>query len=212
MSNPPSGASACRFCAIAEGSGRGEADHPIAETDSYFAIPTLGSLVPGWVLICPKVHRANMASAYCDAELCAFRMNLARVLSERFGLPVRMFEHGAVANGSAMGCGVDHAHVHLVPTAVDISKHRSDLETVEWRTVPSSRVQELAERFEYLYYSNDASAEDPIGELALPARPTAQYFRRALASAIDRPGEYDYRVHPYIGNAIKTAQVLTQPT
>ena len=36
--------------------------------------------------------------------------------------PVTMFEHGASHTGSIMGCGVDHAHVHLVPLDFNLAE------------------------------------------------------------------------------------------
>ena len=49
-----------------------------------------------------------------------------------------MFEHGAAAKASAVGCGVDHAHLHLVPVECDLQSGAQQIApNVRWSRVGS---------------------------------------------------------------------------
>lgn len=198
----------CRFCSAGRGAAVGRADEPLVRTANYFAIPSIGSLVPGWLLICPYDHRPNLATAYADRELTELRMRLADILSRQFAAPVKMFEHGAVLAGSSTGCGVDHAHLHLVPIDIDLLGHQDGQEKHNWSRAPMSSIERVVGASEYLVYSADASAKDPIVDVALPSKPISQFFRRAIARGLRRPEEYDYRTHPQVVNTLRTVDTL----
>lgn len=200
----------CRFCSFGEGSIESETDEPLAQTENYFVVPSIGALVPGWLLICTREHRTNFAGKYGDYELVALRLRMARALSQKFRLPVRMFEHGAISAGSRTGCGVDHAHLHLLAIDADLldARYCSDEGAIKWEDVTASSIDDRKTATEYLFYSADASTADPCGRVAFPARPTSQFFRRAVASAVGRSSEYDYRTHPHRMNALATLTAL----
>lgn len=199
---------ACRFCRIANGGSEHPYDEILDTSDRFFAIASVGSLVPGWVLICPKNHALNMSEHYGDPDLTSFRLEVAEQLSRRFESPVRMFEHGTAACSSPTGCGVDHAHVHLVAHRYPISEGITELPgSSDWRPIRASQVGEHASA-EYLFYSDDAQNHDPVGAMQLLTTPTSQYFRRVIARQLGRAAEFDYREHPNLPNAIATTKAL----
>lgn len=206
MSTSSTAGMACRFCAFAQGRTEREIDEVLVRTQQYFVVASIGALVPGWILICTNEHRANFAGKYAHAELIDLRLRMARALAKEFRLPVRMFEHGAVGAGTHTGCGVDHAHIHLVAFEADlIVDGSSDL---DWRASTASSVDSFGDGREYLFYAKDALSEDPVGRIAFPPQPTSQFFRRAIAHALDRADEFDYRTHPYVENALTTSNAL----
>jgi diadenosine tetraphosphate (Ap4A) HIT family hydrolase len=105
---------ACRLCSL----GRDDIswNTVLWETVHFRVVPSKGGFVPGWLMIVPKAHvlsTAALADDQCDefVELISF---VGTQIARRFGNPT-VFEHGAVAEKSSFGCGIDHAHVHLVP-------------------------------------------------------------------------------------------------
>jgi diadenosine tetraphosphate (Ap4A) HIT family hydrolase len=68
--------SECKFCRIAAGTENQFFDKAILENDSYFAIPSIGSLVEGWMLVVPRTHKCSMRSLYNDPEFVSLMNQL----------------------------------------------------------------------------------------------------------------------------------------
>src|SRR5687768_2245990 len=86
----------------------------VLRSENFVVLPTIGQLFVGSVLILPRRHRETFATLG-EAERRELPALLNRVLSgvARFGEPI-IFEHGAVSQTGG-GCGVYHAHLHVVP-------------------------------------------------------------------------------------------------
>src|SRR4051812_37170007 len=67
----------------------------LLENDAAVAMPSIGALAPGHVLICPKRHCRSFAATSPDDEegLTALVATTRRVLDQRLGVPVHTFEH-----------------------------------------------------------------------------------------------------------------------
>ncbi len=166
------------------------------ESEHFAVIPSLGPLVPGHVLLCPKGHVKNMAclpGAY-DDELHAVKLALCEKLTGLFGLPVHLFEHGSPKEGTRVVCTVDHAHLHFVPADAEVWESTRD--EVKWSSVAAmpSALRAVAGCTEYLYYESPdhrayvAKAEDSMFE--------SQYMRRAFARTIGNGAEWNWRDNP----------------
>lgn len=180
-------------------------DRRIAESHSFIAIPTQGSLVPGWVLILPR-RKAVSISALANDELrefFEFREVVARLISSEFGPPT-FFEHGAGFLGSMVGCGVDHAHVHIVPLEFDLIKAaENDLRSkIVWNEIEDER-----RLFSYLQpHADYMSISSPTGRIVFATEfvPISQYLRRLIATQIGVIDKWDYQVNPFRGNVLAT--------
>ena len=105
---------ACRLCAL-------DSNHLIWnrilwESENFCVVPSKGGFVPGWVMVVPKTHVLSVAQLPNPLypEMKQLVAEVSARLTECFGPPTA-FEHGAVVENSSFGCGVDHAHLHLVP-------------------------------------------------------------------------------------------------
>lgn len=118
----------CVFCRELSGSTNtnfhrlypDEKSRVIAETPSLVAIPCIGQLSPNHCLILPKEHYATFAEACASIdglfdELNDILLLLAEVLSIELHTNL-YFEHGAFVPAHG-GCGIYHAHLHVVPEA-----------------------------------------------------------------------------------------------
>src|SRR5690349_2831997 len=103
----------CCFCFTRDSSARHFWDQPLFESPNFFAIPSLGALVEGWVLLVPRAHvvcSGALESRLLD-EFAAMKEKLSALVRERYGT-VSIFEHGPSVPGHDVGCTVDHAHLH----------------------------------------------------------------------------------------------------
>ena len=201
----------CRFCDVAKGRSGLPQDHVLAENVSYVAIPSVGSLVPGWVLILPRKHQLNLSSEYLVDQLESFRVTIASKLASKFRKRVRLFEHGPAKFGSLTGCGVDHAHMHLVPVDDDLSQWFGYVDgNSAWQSCRLSEVCSMVGNSEYLLYANDATSADPICKLAILQQPASQFFRRCVALAVGQPERFDYKAYPSLHNVTLTNAILRE--
>jgi len=116
---------ACRYCEnIFSKSSMGETgvqDRILFESEHFVAVPTLGSLVEGWLLIVSKQHLICMGDLDPSLleELIGFKSQVAGAVEFQYG-SVAIFEHGPSQPKQSLGCGVDHAHLHIVPIECDL--------------------------------------------------------------------------------------------
>jgi diadenosine tetraphosphate (Ap4A) HIT family hydrolase len=183
-------------------------DQALARTDDYLVVPTKGSLLPGWVLVVANTH-ILCAGALETESAAAFEqaLNTGRALVEsKFG-PVTLFEHGPVTDGSALGCGVDHLHIHAAPLAFSLRAefqklyptsvwHKAD----DWQELRSIHAAGIA----YV------TIREPAGPLEWCEAPpnVRQPLRRAVASGLGADERFDYNLYPYAENATRTIEVL----
>jgi hypothetical protein len=103
---------------------------------------------------------------------------------------------------------VDHAHLHVVPSQADLIRivQSVSLEPLEFQAVEDLQATSALCRngLPYLY------VEQPVGEAYVATHPSlqSQLFRKAIASSIGSPGQYDWREHPYRDNVESTVEVL----
>ena len=191
----------CGFCEITNGRSDNAADQVLAQSESFVVVASTGALLPGWLLVVPREHTLNLAKLYLDPELATLRVAVAEAIAQAYPhAEVRMFEHGSAAPMSLVGCGVDHAHLHMVPVADSLASHFKG----QWERLRLSELPSYVRGAEYLLYSDAPLDSDPECLLTLPHEPQSQFFRRLVATAVGRPADFDYRVHPYLDNVERT--------
>lgn len=168
-------------------------DREVAETEHFVVLPTLGSLVPGWLLVVPRRAMPNL-SHLTVTERDGLEA-LVGQLSEQaatFSSTVFYFEHGGVA-GSSISCGVDQAHLHIAPLPFDLITAAAMQRDVRWDRTSATRLSAIELRHsEYLM----VGSQDRPALVGRPLQPTSQWFRRLIASHLGRPEEWDYRQYP----------------
>jgi ATP adenylyltransferase len=87
-------------------------DTVLRDTGTMVVTPTLGSIIPNWVLAIPKRHAAN-AARWAQNERNA-PLSAIKDIARSFGRDPRdviWFEHGATEPRSIVGCGVESAPI-----------------------------------------------------------------------------------------------------
>ena len=165
----------------------------ILESKNLAVIPSLGPVAPGHVLLCPKVHLRSFAalSGKHREEAGQVVARLRRLLEDTYGEPVHLFEHGMVDGGRVV-CTVDHAHLHLVPSAAEVFERLRA--TSQWCELSLKAGDCLAScEKEYLYYCSP-EGRALIREIEDEAV-ESQFFRKLFAG-VAGDSTWDWRAMP----------------
>ena len=198
----------CRFCLDSSGVKSDRLiDTPWYEDEFYAAFVSQGAFIPGWTVIVPKKHDYNMSNHYGTPEFESFYKAVNERLEKVFSKTI-VFEHGPLKEGSKLGCGTDHAHVHVVPINLDFCKEvKSYSPSLKWIEVDFNSPFN-AEK-EYLMYSENFNFGDKRSvfycELELPI---SQFFRKVLARHLDILDKYNYKDFPYFKEANQSLLLL----
>ncbi len=180
----------------------------ITHTTRGRAIASFGAFIPGWTLVVPPRHVPSIA-ALTPAEWpeYEFLFDTTRALVEdRFGETIA-FEHGASSFFRAAGCGINHAHAHIVPIDIDVREAVSllggEFEAYEWE--PTGRRPTSLPDHDYIWVA------DRTGTWIRHTRDQpSQVVRRALASAVGAM-TWDWKENHRLDMVRRTQSVLTMP-
>lgn len=203
----------CALCSSI--SPKKNAEHwnrPLFETRNYVVLPSLGALVEGWLLIVPREHFicAGAMPHTLIVELHQLKNMLCQLLKPVFG-EIVAFEHGPSRILCDIGCGVDHAHLHLVPFSNDLQTAVDGFspENTEWISAgPSECVNAFLNDQDYLYF------EQPLGfgRIARGSEFKSQIFRKAIASSVGCLAEFNWRENPQLELVLSTIERLKDMT
>lgn len=200
----------CVFCSqLNGGSARAPWNQPILESENFLVVPSLGSLVEGWTLLVPKQHYLSMGAlpSGLRAEAESLQHDVERLLRAQFDQPLVIFEHGPSAVKHGTGCGVDHAHTHVLPIDCALLALAMPLvpEGTEWLPAGwAERAAAYEAGLDYLYLKQDGCP----GVIAVAEDFGSQVFRKAIASYLGKPTEFSWREHPRHEVALQTTAKL----
>jgi diadenosine tetraphosphate (Ap4A) HIT family hydrolase len=185
-------------------------DREILRTERFVAVPSAGSLVAGWTLVVPRRQMLNLSRTNIEEreELYAIATRIADRLGTR-GQEVYFFEHGSRAVGSLTGCGVDQAHLHIVPLPFDLiaaATKRTEAGIV-WRDAHEtvSPLDALPAEGEYVALWSRGDHRTMIGAVT---EPVSQWIRRVIADELGIGAEWNYRSHPHLNRVQETLALL----
>lgn len=176
----------CEFCdefaggranSFAAHYGNDIASRTILERGTFRILPSLGQIVPGYLLLVPNRHyRAFADMSWGELKAADDLKDQMRT----FCGSSLLFEHGARTSDSG-GCGISHAHLHLVP----FPEEKDPVEELT-RSFPFEELTGLLDlkRVQpgrsYLYYESVRGNKYVLYPPFIPS----QYVRRLLASAL----------------------------
>lgn len=201
----------CKFCEFIEQSDaqRDFFNKSLLETENFLVIPSLGSYVQGWLLILPKSHVINIGALPMSQydEFAGLLSAVKRIMQANYN-GYTIFEHGPAYKGSTVGCGVDHAHMHIVPIDFEYQQscHDAGLSKINNIDEDDFRTQKRLSnsRIPYLYIKRkNTKSEFYTGE-EIPS----QFFRKIMAKEVDKEFFYDYKKHFFLENVEETVKQL----
>lgn len=181
-------------------------DREILRTENFVAVPSAGSLVAGWTLIVPRRAMLNLSQTTTAEreELDAMSTRVAHLLGEG-GQEVFFFEHGSRVVGSLTGCGVDQAHLHVVPLPFDliaVATARTGEEIVWCDAHDAAQpLDSLPVEGEYVALWSRSNRRAKIGSVR---EPVSQWIRRVIAEELGIGAEWNYRHYPHPNRVLET--------
>jgi ATP adenylyltransferase len=181
-------------------------DEILLETHGCVVPPTLGSILPKWLLVIPRTPAINFAR--WQASTGVQPHDLVRVILSKHRISddrVIWFEHGPSEVGSSIACGVDQAHLHVI-----VDPPFSFQEFVFWAmkvgqlTLTNWSVKEAYRSVEpeVSYLLAASSGRAVVAQNVESAG--SQFFRRVIADLIQQPDCWNYRIHPHLDNVHQT--------
>lgn len=183
----------------------------LVETQNWYAVPTLGCLTTGYVLLICKQHYQSLAnlSEALYREMLDLKGNIEKMLFAKLGLPCLAFEHGAADSRFIGANSVNHVHLHIVPFSKIIwtelaQKHELyDFELVadymdlflKWEKAPPKTYLLFQDINKAIYYKQDADG--------VPS----QFFRKCLSPYLNA-SQWDWKQEYYLSNFIKTMELF----
>ena len=154
----------------------------LLKTDRFSVVADVAPLARGHVLVVSDVHVASMADLPSESleKLGAIRRFVTSVFRAEYGSGSIAFEHGLCDPTLKSACGIDHAHLHVLPTDMSI--------TDAFRSVFDCRgISSLSQ----LPGANSGSQEYLLlidqqekHYLATVEEPTSQFFRKVISDGM----------------------------
>nr|WP_321357812.1 hypothetical protein [uncultured Draconibacterium sp.] len=175
---------------------------PLFESEHFKVIPSIGSIVEGWLLMIPKTHFISFA--YMSQELLIeaqeVSVQIINIIKKEYNSDVVVFENGAGELNTKIGCGVDYAHIHFVPIKIN-AKHIIDSfykRELLWKKIFS--LKELSTYKTNYYLINDSSNYF----VGIPPFAESQLIRKGIAESVGMPHKFDWKKYPFEENVVKT--------
>jgi ATP adenylyltransferase len=191
-----------RFGWVTEGKPQGPdalCDVPVMTSSLATALPTIGAIVPNWILVVPRQCALSLAALPVVDRKAV--VDLAEQVALRLGSSDNtvFFEHGPRSGGSAVGCGVDQAHLHVLSTNVDFVKSALSDSAVVWSVASADDPWGMSESDEYYFLRSRLGTF--VGR---PNVASSQFFRKHIALAAGVPEQWDYNHWPNYANVRRT--------
>lgn len=180
-------------------------DSILYESEHFSVVPSLGSLVEGWVLIIPKEETLNISllEVTLQNELAQLIQEIESFQRSLFGDTV-IFEHGPANKCSKTGCGVDYAHLHMVPFKKNLIDGIRKFLGLNYNWVEIEGISNISKYnkdcLDYLYYRSTDNRHYITFYKEFPS----QIFRQVIAHFENIPDRYNWREYPENHNILKT--------
>jgi diadenosine tetraphosphate (Ap4A) HIT family hydrolase len=169
-------------------------------------LPSIGSFVPGYLLIMPIQHHRSFADLDVGDIRYAgvFTETVRQLVTDHFGSAI-VAEHGPGAPGLKSSACCDHAHFHVIPSdpykviqayvdAGGIPHTLKDIGALgKWSQQPYLFLSPLP--YVYLAWSFSEGF-------------SSQFVRRVCTQILGYPEFFDWAVFPYTENMLLTRNVL----
>lgn len=201
-----------RFGALLGGASRAPYDRTLLDGGDWVLAPTLGAIVPGWLLAIPR--RPVLSFRDWAAQGGKSASSVLEALTAHLSLPldeVIWFEHGPVQPGSLIGCGLDHAHLHILihprftfERFKELARETSDLDWIDGAAAQSYST--LPRTSSYMIAGCGAHAIRAVEVEGAGS----QFFRRVVAKLADNSAAWNYRTSAHLANVELTIAMFGQ--
>lgn len=174
---------------------------PIARQGNYaYAVPSVGALVPGHVLLVPFRHvvssrRLNGGSV---KEFVQFANAMVDRVAAIYESPVTVFEHGSCESSASQSSAcISHAHVHVLPGDFNLAESTPG-KAAQFGSI-CDFIQNGPQCEPYLMCSDGGGAIYSFADVGI-----SQFYRRVIAEQLSMSHAWDYGAFPFWKNVRAT--------
>ncbi|MCK5023102.1 MAG: hypothetical protein KAS04_02940 [Candidatus Aenigmarchaeota archaeon] len=159
------------------------------ETDNFFLVPALGQMgIEGYSLVCSKGHYIGMGNVpeNYEPELEDVLGRSKNTIAREYDSKVVAFEHGPKLGCHSGGGCLQHAHIHIVPTPVDIMKFlKGKFDPGKIQEIQGfDKLREISSKGEQSYmFVNTHEGQMHLIEADVPL--PSQYLRQVIAEGME---------------------------
>lgn len=173
----------------------------VYEGKHWVVCPTIGAIVPGYVLIISKKHHLSIMNCNEEEvlELQRLLKKTRKILESIYHYPCISFEHGSSCSiGNTPSC-IDHCHLHVLPLKEDIY-NRIDIKQFQVERIESLKnLFKINKNLSYLLYQNHEEQFFVMHSNIY----ISQYFRQLISISEGDSEKWDWRHNFFLEN-IKT--------
>jgi diadenosine tetraphosphate (Ap4A) HIT family hydrolase len=184
----------CKFCNL----DNNIFNTKLLENEHFFVMPSLGSLVPNYLLIVTKRHINAMSELNYDEFKSYIQLikDLSDIFKHKFNRYPIIFEHGTTDTAENGASSITHAHTHIVDfNYKNENKLIEELRFYEFDILNLTKIKQ-----NYIYYQN------PKGKnfISFDFEKTSQLMRIKIAEDLNIKSYFNWREHAFINNTIET--------
>ena len=172
----------------------------IEEKDYFYILPTLGSLVDGYILIVTKRH-INSMSELNENELIEYKNIIEKyknLFKKIYNKTPIVFEHGTPNQNSEMKANsVTHAHTHIVN--INFSNEKEILEKYNFKEI--NDFKEINKNMNYIKYISNNKIYITYN---FPS--VSQLMRILIAEELNYKDKFDWKKERFDENIISTIE------
>lgn len=195
-----------RFDGILNGTASATCDRTLLDRLAWVVVPSIGAIIPGWLLVIPKRRALNFRDWIGDG-LPEVREIMDELLKHLGLTPeeVIWFEHGPSAAQSVVGCGLDHAHIHvLISPPFSFSAFEAATRngaSLAWKDSDTGVDYSILDHARSYLIAGSGSRIIAATDVEIAG---SQFLRRVVASLVGDEGGWDYRRAPHFDNVEAT--------
>lgn len=169
------------------------------EKNHFYILPTVGSLVDGYILVVSKRH-INSMSELTKNEMDEYNFIIEKyrnIFRDIYGKYPIVFEHGSpVSDNSIRANSVIHAHSHIVNHA-----YLDELKIIKRLNFkPIQRIEDIKSNENYIMYINNNNFK----YVTYNFEPISQLMRKLIAKDLKYEDKFDWKKEKFMDNIIKT--------
>lgn len=168
----------------------------ICETKNFRVIPTVGSLIEGYVLIVTKNHINSLSELTSEQKFEYENLvnKILKIFQKLYGKTPILFEHGTPNIQNSMSAtSIIHAHSHIVNF-----KFKNEAEIIQkYNFTPVKNFNEV-KRENYIYFQNG----DDSKYVSYSFDSVSQLMRILIANEIDKGEQYNWRKFDFKENIV----------
>lgn len=165
----------------------------LEETKNFIIMPTLGSLVEGYILIITKKHLNNMESQKNKKEYQDLLEKYRNLFKKIYGKYPIIFEHGTISKNNTSS-SIVHAHTHIVNHNFENEK-----EIISTLNLKEIKITKKENKSYILYYSPNGTKY-----ITYNFKPESQLMRLSIAKDLKIEEKYNWKNDYFIENVKKT--------